>query len=279
MNRLTPSGSAAGVSETDHQTPTDPTRTKTTPTPDLFPGTTPAELVQPVNGQPMTTSRRVADHFVRDHSNVVRSIRKQIQEQSTDPVLSAFNALNFERVEYRDAKGETRTEYLMTSAGFSAVVLGFTGKEAACLRVHFVMAFDRMAKTLQRQHRAMASRECALIRAEVARTHSTVNAVLADTRAEQGKTTEARHYVNEARLIGHAMTSQCDPIDRSTLDAQALRLLRWVEMQDIKLLSRGVCDYRARKAELRSLVLKAQAIAQALEVGDAAPLQSIGSAA
>lgn len=277
MKSLNASSSAAGVPAMTRDTAPDHPHAGTSG--DLFPRTTPAELVCVISGQPMTTSRRVADYFGKPHSNVVRAITSQSAKLADDPILNTFNALNFERVEYVDAKGETRHEYRMTSAGFSSVALAFTGTEAARLRVRFVMAFERMTRTLQRQQHAAVSRDRELIRAEVARTHSTVNAVLTDTRAEQGKTTEAHHYVNEARLIGHAMTGQCDPIDRSTLDAQALRLLRWVEMQDIKLLSRGVCGYATRKDELRSLVLKAQAITQALEVGDDEPLQSIGGAA
>ena len=109
-------------------------------------------------------------------------------------------------------------------------------------------------------------------------TLSAVNAILADTRAERGKTTEAHHYANEARPIGYAMTGVCIGVDRSTLDADTLRLLHRVETLDIKLLIRGA-DRDTRKTELRALVLKAQATAQALDAGDADPLQSIGGAA
>jgi hypothetical protein len=79
-------------------------------------------------------------------------------------------------------------------------------------------------------------------------------------------------------LIGYAMTGQCIGIDRSTLDAEALQLLHRVETLEIKLLVRGA-DHDTRKAELRALVLKVRATAQALEAGDAEPLQSIGRAA
>ena len=276
MKSLVSPSSAAGVPETHHTTTDSPHAGKSG---DLFPGSAPAELVELVQDQPMTTSRRVAYYFGKPHSNVVRAITAQFERLADDPVLSAFNALNFERVEYLDAKGEARHEYRMTGAGFSAVALAFTGKEAARLRVRFVMAFDRMARALRRQRNAAISRERELIRSEVAQTHSTVNAVLTDTRAERGKTTEAHHYANEARLIGYAMTGQPYRIDRDALDASALRLLRWAEMQDIKLLIRGVHDYPTRKTELRALVLKAQATMQALEAGDAEPLQSIGGAA
>ncbi|WP_293996671.1 Rha family transcriptional regulator [Sphaerotilus sp.] len=270
MKPTTFSGSAAGVSETTHRTASPHAGTSG----DLFPRASLAELVQPVHEQPMTTSRRVAQMFGKEHKNVLRSVERLLPDLPDE-----FSRLNFEPRTYTDDRGKEQPEYLLTQDGFIMLAMGFTGREAVYWRATFIKAFNALGKEIRRRDKALLSRERELIRAEVARTHSTVNAVLTDTRAEQGKTTEARHYINEARLIGYAMTGQCSEIDRSTLDAQALRLLRWVEMQDIKLLSRGVCDHHTRKTELRALVLKAQAITQALEAGDAEPLQSIGGAA
>jgi hypothetical protein len=54
--------------------------------------------------------------------------------------------------------------------------------------------------------------------------------------------------------------------------------LHRVETLEIKLLIRGA-DHHTRKAELRALVLKMQASAQALEATHAQPLQLIGGAA
>lgn len=272
MKSLVSPSSAAGVPET-RRTATDHPHASTAG--DLFPGTTPAELVELVHDQPMTTSRRVAAMFRKEHKNVLRSLEKLLPALKAD----AFDRLNFEPIYYTDESSRRQPEYRMTKDGFMLLAMSLNGHEAVRWRLAFIKAFNTLDKAVQRKQKALMNRDRELIRAEVARTHSTVNAVLTDTRAERGKTTEAHHYVNEAKLIGHAMTGQCCTIDRSALDAQALRLLCWVEMQDIKLLSRGVNDYPTRKAELRALVLKAQAITQALEVGDTEPLQSIGGAA
>lgn len=271
MKSLNASSSAAGVPETNRPATDHPDAITTT---DLFPGTTPAELVELIHDQPMTTSRRVAQMFGKGHDNVLQSIRALLRDLPDE-----LNRLNFQAIDYTDTRNRRQPEFLLTKDGFMLLAMTFTGKPARYWQVAFVKAFNQMARTIQRQQKSLMNRERELARADAARTHSAVNAILADTRAERGKTTEARHYVNEANLIGYAMTGQCCPIDRSTLDAKALRLLRWVEMQDIKLLSRGVNDYPTRKAELRSLVLKAQATAQALEAGDVEPLQSIGCAA
>lgn len=269
MQSLAFSSSAAGVPET-HRTATDHPHAGTSG--DLFPRANLAELVQPVHEQPMTTSRRVAQMFGKRHDNVLRAINRLLPD-----LPGEFAHLNFEASEYTDDTGRTLPEYLLTQDGFIMLAMGFTGREAVYWRSTFIKAFNALGKALRRRQSALMNRERELIRAEVARSHSAVNAILADTRAERGKTTEAHHYANEARLIGYAMTGQCIGIDRSTLDAEALQLLHRVETLEIKLLVRGA-DHGTRKAELRALVLKVQATAQALEAGDPEPLQSIGGA-
>lgn len=183
MKSLVFPSSAAGVPETHHTTTDSPHAGKSG---NLFPGSAPAELVELVHDQPMTTSRRVAAMFRKEHKNVLRSLEKLLPALKADD----FDRLNFEPITY----------------------------------------------------------------------------------------TEAHHYANEARLIGYAMTGVCIGVDRSTLDADTLRLLHRVETLNIKLLIRGA-DRDTRKTELRALVLKAQATAQALDAGDADPLPSIGGAA
>lgn len=270
MKSLVSPSSAAGVPETHHTT-TDRPHAGTSG--DLFPGTTPAELVELVHDQPMTASRRVAQMFGKDHKNVLSIIRRLLPDLPAE-----FSRLNFEPRNYTDDRGKEQPEYLLSQDGFLMLAMGFTGRPAIYWRAQFIRAFNQMARTIQRQHKALMNRERELIRAEVARSHSAVNAILAETRAERGKTTEAHHYANEARLLGYAMTGVCIGVDRSTLDADTLRLLHRVETLDIKLLIRGA-DRDTRKTELRALVLKAQATAQALDAGDADPLQSIGGAA
>ena len=254
MKSLVSPGSAAGVPENHHATTDHPHASATS---DLFPGTTPAELVELVHDQPMTTSRRVAQMFGKDHKNVLSIIRRLLPDLPAE-----FSRLNFEPRNYTDDRGKEQPEYLLTQDGFLMLAMGFTGRPAIYWRAQFIRAFNQMARTIQRQHKALMTRERDLIRAEVARSHSAVNAILADTRAERG----------------NAMTGQCIGVDRSTLDADTLRLLHRVETLDIKLLIRGA-DRDTRKAELRALVLKAQATAQALEADDLLPLPSIGGAA
>jgi Rha family phage regulatory protein len=75
------------------------------------------------------SSREVADKFGKNHRDIVRVI--STAEQS---IISAnnedFNVRNFTRVGYIDAKGENRTEILMTRDGFAFIALSLTGQAA-----------------------------------------------------------------------------------------------------------------------------------------------------
>ncbi len=218
------------------------------------------DLVHVDHGQPLTTSRRVAQRFGKRHDNVLRSIRTLCAD-----LPPGFARLNFEETTSSDEQGRMQPEYLLTQDGFLALAMGFTGKEAAALRARFIEAFGSMARALQRQQRQRLAPEWQAARAAVARQHSSVNAVLTEVRAAAGKPTQAHHLANEARLIGHALTGAHAGIDRDTLDADQLRLLHKVEARAVILIARGT-DYETRKAELRALVLK-----ELQELQDCAP--------
>jgi len=92
--------------------------------------------------QLFTPSTRIADVFGKEHRNVLRAIRSL-------ECSEYFNALNFERVDYKDAKGEKRQMYNVTKDGFMFLVMGFTGKQAAAIKEAYINAFNQMADTLQ----------------------------------------------------------------------------------------------------------------------------------
>lgn len=106
--------------------------------------------LSPIDGIPMTTSRLVAKRFGKLHKNVLRSIQK-IEGQQPE-----FSRLNFQPVEYVDAKGEMRTEYRMTRDGFSLLAMGFTGDEALAWKIGYIGAFNKMAAKIAQDSRVPA---------------------------------------------------------------------------------------------------------------------------
>lgn len=108
---------------------------------DLFPETL---LVANEGGRIYTTSLKVAEHFHKAHRNIVRSIEKLLEELPVE----AFNVLNFERVEYKDKKGETRFTFHLNRDAFYVLAMGFTGKEALRWKLDFLAAFRQMEREL-----------------------------------------------------------------------------------------------------------------------------------
>lgn len=94
-----------------------------------------------IDGTPTTTSRDIAETFGRRHTDVVERINKL--ECSPE-----FNARNFSRVEYVDAKGERRTEYRITRDGFAFLCMGFTGAKAAQWKEKYINTFNKLADRL-----------------------------------------------------------------------------------------------------------------------------------
>jgi Rha family phage regulatory protein len=60
-----------------------------------------------------------------------------------------FNRLNFQPNYYLDARNRAQPMYYITRDGFSFLVMGFTGIQAARFKEDFINAFNRMEKHLQ----------------------------------------------------------------------------------------------------------------------------------
>ena len=94
------------------------------------------------NGKPCTTSLLVAECFKKRHSDVIRKIKKL--ECSAD-----FTRRNFALSEYTDTTGRTLPMYIITKDGFSFLVMGFTGPEAAQFKEEFIAAFNAMQEKIR----------------------------------------------------------------------------------------------------------------------------------
>jgi Rha family phage regulatory protein len=123
-----------------------------TPNPGLFPETL---LVECADGQAFTTSLKVAEHFGKQHKNVLRDIERLLADCPNE----AFRRLNFEPTirEVPGPKGAVRQEamYRLTHDGFALLAMGFTGREALRWKIAFLNAF----RAMETQLRAQAERE------------------------------------------------------------------------------------------------------------------------
>lgn len=94
-------------------------------------------IVAERNGKPITTSRKIAKIFKKEHYNVLRDI------ENLD-CSKEFNDLNFELVNYKDKKGEKRPEYIITKDGFTFLVMGYKGKKASGFKEAYIKKFNEM---------------------------------------------------------------------------------------------------------------------------------------
>jgi Rha family phage regulatory protein len=95
------------------------------------------------DGHSTTTSRTVAEVFGKRHRDVIRAIREL--DCPTD-----FAERNFAPGFYMDANNQARPMYTMAKDGFTFLVMGFTGREAAQRKVAYIEAFNAMEAALRR---------------------------------------------------------------------------------------------------------------------------------
>jgi Rha family phage regulatory protein len=94
----------------------------------------------------LTDSRAVAIAFGKQHKNVLRDIERM--RRSEHPEIANHGRLNFEPVEYTDAKGERRPMYRMTADGLSELAMSFTGDLSRVTRIRFLAAFRAVEQRL-----------------------------------------------------------------------------------------------------------------------------------
>ena len=99
------------------------------------------QLVVINNNQIVVSSKDLAEHFNKDHKNILRDIRE---------ILSAQNRANeFFHEESYSYNGRILPMYLMNRDGFSLLAMGFTGKKALQWKLKYIEAFNEMEETLK----------------------------------------------------------------------------------------------------------------------------------
>lgn len=99
--------------------------------------------IQNQEGQLVVSSRQVAEHFDKQHKDVLESIRS-IQGQISTAEFSALFILS----SYKAANGKNNPEYLLTRDGFTLLAMGFTGSKALEWKLKYIEAFNKMEQQL-----------------------------------------------------------------------------------------------------------------------------------
>ncbi|WP_286821184.1 Rha family transcriptional regulator [Desulfobacter sp. UBA2225] len=96
------------------------------------------------NGKLTVSSMMVAEHFEKDHKNVLRTIRQIVSELPEN--FSDLGRLNFEPSSYINDQNKEQPVMNMTRDGFVLLVMGFTGKRAMEWKLKYIEAFNAMEK-------------------------------------------------------------------------------------------------------------------------------------
>lgn len=100
--------------------------------------------IQNKDGQLVVSSRQVAEHFDKQHKDVLESIRS-IQGQISTAKFSALFILS----SYKAANGKNNPEYLLTRDGFTLLAMRFTGPKALEWKLKYIEAFNKMEQQLK----------------------------------------------------------------------------------------------------------------------------------
>lgn len=93
------------------------------------------------NGEPVASSRQIAESFGKEHKDVLRAI-ENIKAQNC-----ALTSMFFETT-YNAGTGKAYPMYLMNRDGFTLLAMGFTGKAALEWKLKYIQAFNAMEKQL-----------------------------------------------------------------------------------------------------------------------------------
>lgn len=96
------------------------------------------------SGEPVASSRQIAENFQKNHNHVLRDI------DSLKKDVSNFGQMFFETTA-PDSYGREQRAYLMNRDGFTLLAMGFTGKAALEWKLKYIAAFNEMEKKLTEQ--------------------------------------------------------------------------------------------------------------------------------
>lgn len=96
------------------------------------------------SGEPVASSRQIAENFEKNHNHVLRDI------DSLKKDVSNFGQMFFETTA-PDSYGREQRAYLMNRDGFTLLAMGFNGKAALEWKLKYIAAFNDMEKKLAEQ--------------------------------------------------------------------------------------------------------------------------------
>ena len=168
------------------------------------------------NGEPVASSRQIAESFEKNHRDVLRAV------DSLKEDVRNFAQMFFE-TDTPDSYGRPQRTYLMTRDGFTLLAMGFTGKAALAWKLKYIAAFNAMEKQLAQRPPLSRSELMAqaLIAAHDEREHK--NAQIAEL-TPKGIFADAVSASKQSILVGELAKLLC----QNGVDIGPNRLFDWL---------------------------------------------------
>lgn len=102
--------------------------------------------VKEYEGQPVVSSREVANNFEKQHKHVlecIENLKEGVAEKSADLFIESKYQHPQNKQWYK--------EYLLTRDGFSLLVMGFTGAKSLQWKLKYIEAFNKMEQYIKEQ--------------------------------------------------------------------------------------------------------------------------------
>lgn len=197
---------------------------------------------------PVTTSRKVAEVFDKEHKNIIRDVEKIIDDMKSRGLDLSHQMFV---VDSYKSRGKDYKQYLLSQDGFTLLAMGFTGSKALGFKVAYIKAFNEMKKELE---------EFRYKRKIAVESYKRVTKALKE---KLGDNARPYHFSNEANMIqkivlGMSAKKYCEVHNiekknlREHLSLKELELISKIEEYDEVLIREGL-SFDIRKKECTSL--------------------------
>ncbi|XNN69483.1 Rha family transcriptional regulator [Bacillus pumilus] len=112
------------------------------------------QLVFVKENEAVTDSVAIAEMFGKNHDDVLKDVRRQMEYAGKE-----FSLGNFSESNYTNSRGRTYPKYDLTEEAFTLVVFSYNTKEAVQTKIRFIQEFKRMKEYIQSQERPKAMSE------------------------------------------------------------------------------------------------------------------------
>lgn len=181
------------------------------------------------NGKPTTTSLLVAEKFNKPHADILKVIRKTM-----DQLPFEFSQGNFSESDFTNDRGRTYKCFEMSRDAYSLIVMGLGGKGALDWKLKFINAFNSMENQILNKSDKLEWKQARLQSKEVRKSVTDTIKDFVEYATKQGSKSASMYYPNITKMEYKALEliSKNEKIStgfRDSLDAIDLSFLSAAE--------------------------------------------------